>query len=80
MTTHVYNQTNFPTSWDVEVLVDDDGHLNIYITNADNSTIFDVGSGQGDGMDGDQLALRLTTDYIESEQNTDVLGNSFWEF
>ena len=51
--------------WNVGVLVDDDGHLNIYITCQDGSDIKAIDTGQGDGH-GEQLAYRLTTDRIEA--------------
>ena len=52
--------------WDVAVVVDDDSHLNIYVTNRKSSTMFEVDTGQGDG-EGEQLAFRVTTPEIEKE-------------
>jgi hypothetical protein len=53
--------------WSLQGLVDDDGHLNVYVTNSDGTDIIDVETGQGDGTDGDQLALRFTTQKIEDD-------------
>ena len=50
--------------WTVNVLIDDDNHLNIYIENEDGTNINQIETGQGDGDDGDQLATRFTTDKI----------------
>jgi hypothetical protein len=55
--------------WTVDPVIDDDGHLNIYINNNDMTDISDVESGQGDGTNGEQLALRFTTARIERECN-----------
>ena len=52
--------------WDVTVAVDDDGHLNVYVTNWKSSEVFEVETGQGDG-EGEQLAFRVTTREIEEE-------------
>jgi len=54
------------TGWVLSWLVDDDGHLNLYITNTDGSPIHEIETGQGDGEAGGQLALRFTTEQIES--------------
>ena len=53
--------------WDVNIQVDSDGHLNIYITNKDKTDIVECDTGQGDGCDGEQLALRFSTNRIEDE-------------
>ena len=53
--------------WNVELLVDDDGHLNVYIENDHDSTINEVWTGQGDGQQGEQMALRFTTPTIEMQ-------------
>jgi hypothetical protein len=50
--------------WNVCLNVDDDEHLNIYLTNKDDDTIHEIETGQGDGA-GEQLALRFTTPAIE---------------
>jgi len=52
--------------WSVELLVDDDGHLNVYIENDNDSTVNEVWTGQGDGQD-EQMALRFTTPTIEMQ-------------
>ncbi len=52
--------------WNVQALVDDDGHLNLYVTtDRPGDNIQEIETGQGDGQ-GEQLALRLTSDRIES--------------
>lgn len=55
--------------WEVEAVVDDDGHLNIYIehTGAKDSgeSIEQIETTQGSGKDGEQYALRFTTDWVE---------------
>jgi hypothetical protein len=56
---------NLISGWEVNVHVDTDGHLNIYINNSDKSDIVECDTGQGDGIDGDQLALRFSTANIE---------------
>ena len=53
--------------WDVNIQVDSDGHLNIYITNKDKTDIVECDTGQGDGCDGEQLAIRFSTNRIEDE-------------
>lgn len=53
--------------WNVQAIVDDDGHLNVYITNDKSGEIEQIETGQGDGIDGEQLAQRFTTPEIESE-------------
>jgi len=52
-------------NWKIEVITDDDNHLNIYIENMDESnTVLEIDTGQGSGR-GEQLALRFTTPEIE---------------
>ena len=58
---------SFIFGWDVNIQVDSDGHLNIYITNKDKTDIVECDTGQGDGCDGEQLALRFSTNRIEDE-------------
>lgn len=53
--------------WLVDLLVDDDGHLNIFVKNEDGTTITEVETGQGDGENGEPLAFRVTTGRIERE-------------
>ena len=53
-------------NWDLCVLTDTDGHLNIYITNLECDVVTEIETGQGDGV-GEQLALRFTTDKIEKD-------------
>jgi len=52
--------------WNIHTIVDEDGHLNVYITNDDNSDILEIDTGQGNGK-GEQLALRFTTLQIEED-------------
>lgn len=52
-------------SWSGEILVDDDGHLNIYIDNQ-GSDIIEIETGQGNGKN-EQFALRFTTAKIEAD-------------
>lgn len=60
-------------NWDVVTVVDDDGHLNVYITTDDpNGVINQIDTGQGDG-DGEQLALRFTTAKLETDYQHTVL-------
>ena len=47
--------------------IDSDKHLNVYITNDDQSDIIEMENGQGDGTNGEQYALRFTTKAIEKE-------------
>jgi len=58
--------------WHVQVVVDNDGHLNIYIENEDGTEIKEVETTQGDG---ESLALRFTTRGLEerylASENTD---------
>jgi hypothetical protein len=53
--------------WFLAMVVDDDNHLNVYVSNNDDSQIHSIESGQGDGSPGEQLGLRFTTDDIEQE-------------
>ena len=53
--------------WEICHEIDDDGHLNVYIMNNDGTNINEVDSERGNGKDGEQLALRFTTDGIEKE-------------
>ena len=53
-----------PDGWKVELLVDDDGHLNVYIENVFSDLIEEIETGQGNGI-GEQKALRFTTTDIE---------------
>ena len=55
--------------WKVSGIVDNDGHLNLYIISGDGSDIYEIETTQGDGKDGEQLALRFTTEKIEQEAN-----------
>jgi hypothetical protein len=48
--------------WNVDCCVDDDGDLNIYVTNDYTKNINEIDTGQGDGLDGEQLAIRLAAD------------------
>ena len=53
-------QTLADDIWNVEILVDDDGHLNIWVTatdNGDTMTVYDSGDDISD--DDDQQAFRF---------------------
>ncbi len=54
--------------WEVLFLVDDDKHLNIYIKNSNSNEIYDIETGQGDGIN-EQMAVRFTTQKIEHDHN-----------
>lgn len=58
-------KTEFDSGWTVEALVDDDGHLNIWVKHADGTTIHDTDADLGDGVDGEDLGFRFTTSGIE---------------
>ena len=60
--------------WQVEVLVDEDGHLNLYVTNRDCVNVDEVDTGQGDGR-GEQYALRCTTSAIEKRHRLSEGGS-----
>ena len=51
-------------NFEVGILEDDDGHLNVYIESNDGSDIREIDTGQGGGV-GEQLALRFTNKTIE---------------
>jgi hypothetical protein len=53
--------------WDVTLIVDEDGHLNVYVLNNNSEEVTEIETGQGDGVDGEQLALRFTTPKIEAD-------------
>jgi hypothetical protein len=51
--------------WEVQLIVDTDGHLNAYVKHSDGSEISEIESGEGDGINGEALAVRFTTASIE---------------
>lgn len=51
-------------NWRVEVLEDEDGHLNLFITNFDSSKIVEV---LREPNTDDEYCIRLTTESIEME-------------
>ena len=56
--------------WTVQVINDDDGHLNVYITNSKSSKLYDVDIGIyaiGEPYPDDELHYRITTKEIEDE-------------
>lgn len=55
----------FDKGWKAEAEVDDDGCLNIYVTNSDGTDIFDADTEHGDGTNGEQYAMRFSTLAIE---------------
>ena len=65
-------QIKFENSgWNITCLIDDDNHLNIYITNEFSNEIYEIETGQGDGI-GEQLAQRFTTKKIEDDYSEDI--------
>lgn len=56
-------KVELPHGWYVEMLVDEDKHLNIFIVNSDNTEVVEVLIQQGH----DEFSLRLTTKGIEEE-------------
>ncbi len=48
--------------WTVQVINDDDGHLNVYITNSKSSKLYDV---DGEPYPDDELHYRITTGELE---------------
>lgn len=57
-------------TWKVAHVVDEDGHLNVYITKGKKDNIITISTGQGDGDNGEQYALRFTTTNIEENENS----------
>ena len=55
------------SGWMITAIVDSDQHLNIYIENTESDSIYEIETGQGDGENGEQLALRFTTETIEEK-------------
>jgi hypothetical protein len=55
------NKIKMDAGWEVQAIVDEDGHINVFVKNIDGSDVFEVETGQGDGENGDALAFRLTT-------------------
>lgn len=52
--------------WTVKALVDDYGHLNLFIDNClDCSDKIEIETGRGDGKDGRELEIKITTEDIE---------------
>jgi len=51
--------------WEVNVLVDEDGHLNIDVRHDDRTDVIDTGESPGAGEDEGALGFRLTTEGIE---------------
>ena len=58
--------------WKVQALVDDDGHLNIFVSNDDRTDIVECETGQGDGLNGEALASRYSTKGIEEAYKTSM--------
>jgi hypothetical protein len=60
------NQSSTKTlngQWEITSLLDEDGHLNLYISHADGSEVVDVGEDIGKS---DEFGIRLTTEDIEA--------------
>lgn len=51
--------------WHLTVVIDSDNHLNIYVSNDDESEILFAESEQDEGCNGEQLAISITTENIE---------------
>ena len=51
-------------NWDVNWLVDDDGHLNVFVINNDGSETIELETGQDTS---NQTAYRFTTKKIEED-------------
>ena len=51
-------------AYNVEMLVDEDGHLNIYVESVDGSALSEVDTSQDTK---DQYAIRFTTEAIEAK-------------
>lgn len=58
-------QITYEGDWEISILEDDDGHLNIYVQNLKSNTVINTDTGQGDGTSGEQYAIRFTTPEIE---------------
>jgi len=50
--------------YNIDLLVDDDGHLNVWIESADGSALLDVDTSQDNH---DQRAMRFSTESIEKQ-------------
>jgi hypothetical protein len=64
--TKQYGRVDLINGWSAVMDVDQDGHLNIFITNEDGSDISECETGYSDGENG-ELGLRYTTDNIEKK-------------
>ena len=60
------HRINLKGGWVLHCLVDEDGHLNVYIENLRDEVVTEIPTGQGDG-DKEQFALRFTTPLIEGQ-------------
>ena len=65
-TSKQYGRVDLIDGWSAVMDVDQDGHLNIFITNEDGSDISECETGYSDGENG-ELGLRYTTDNIEKK-------------
>lgn len=52
--------------WNVHILVDADGHLNIFVLNKHCDTVHQVDADMGDG-EREALGMRFTTNKIEAD-------------
>ncbi len=64
MPSKIPHRINLCRGWIVQCLVDDDGHLNIFVENLISKIVTEISTGQGDG-ENEQFALRFTTPHIE---------------
>lgn len=69
---HGSTRCHMKNGWHLSAIVDDDGHLNVYVTHDSGETIREIETGQGDGEFGEQLAFRMTTDGIELDYLLDA--------
>ena len=54
--------------WYVQIVVDDDGHLNMYLSNSDGTPVHDVGEDLScEYLNNPEWGARFTTDGIEKE-------------
>jgi hypothetical protein len=65
-TSKQYGRVDLINGWSAVMDVDQDGHLNIFITNEDGSDISECETEYSDGENG-ELGLRYTTDNIEKK-------------
>ena len=65
------HQSVMINGWEVHVVGDDDGHLNIDVRHEDGTEVLDTGESPGAGQDFHAIGFRLTTMGIEQEHTED---------